>query len=434
MATIPITEPEARSLADAILQVSASQPPSEAAQMVNMALQRAPDQPIVLNAAGGHFMRVADPRRARELFQKAIAADPKSKVLWLNLAGACRALGDASAEIAAIDQALALEPRYVAALLQKGELMERNGQAKAAFFYFEAALDSIATGAPASAQSSRLIEHARDVVRANRTEFERFLEERSAGLRTQHASADFSRYDACRDIYLRKRQVFHSQPKQILFPFLSEYEFFPRALFPWLEVLEAATDDIAAEALAALGADPGAFRPYVDFPPGTPVDQWAALNHSTKWSVYRLWHDGKSSEPHLRDCPKTAGVLEKLPLCDVPGYGPGAFFSVLQPYTRLPPHTGTTNTRSIVHLPLVVPEKCGFRVGAEVRSWQRGRAWVFDDSMEHEAWNDSGQVRIILIFDVWNPLLSAAERDLVREMTQGIGHFYGKEAPELGVR
>jgi len=107
---------------------------------------------------------------------------------------------------------------------------------------------------------------------------------------------------------------------------------------------------------------------------------------------------------------------------------------VLKPRTHLPPHTGTTNTRSIVHLPLVVPEGCRFRVGSDVRAWEKGKAWVFDDTIEHEAWNDSDQVRIILIFDIWNPLLTAAERDLVSALTLGIGRYYGVDAPALGSR
>jgi aspartyl/asparaginyl beta-hydroxylase (cupin superfamily) len=226
--------------------------------------------------------------------------------------------------------------------------------------------------------------------------------------------------------------VYHSQPKQILFPYLPEVEFFRREDFPWLDVLEAATGEITAETLAALAGDRVEFKPYVNFPPGTPIDEWASLNHSSQWSVYSLWHDGEQIPDHVQKCPKTTALLAQLPLCDVPHHAPGAYFSVLAPRTRLPPHTGTTNTRSIVHLPLVIPEGCGFRVGADVRTWQKGTAWVFNDSIEHEAWNDSDEIRIILIFDIWNPLLSAAERDLVRAMTLGIGRHYGNDAPTLG--
>ena len=201
-----------------------------------------------------------------------------------------------------------------------------------------------------------------------------------------------------------------------------------------VDALEAATEEIAAEVVAALAGDRAGFKAYVDFPPGIPLDEWAPLNRSLDWSVYTLWHDGEQIPDHVHKCPKTAAVLAQLPLCDIPHCAPGAYFSVLTPHTRLPPHTGTTNTRSIVHLPLVIPENCGFRVGADVRTWKKGKAWVFDDTIEHEAWNDSDEIRIILIFDIWSPLLSVAERDLVRALTVGIGRYYGVDAPALGSR
>jgi aspartyl/asparaginyl beta-hydroxylase (cupin superfamily) len=431
---IPISETEARALADAIEQVSKAQPPDTALKLVEMALARAPQQPLVLNAAGGHLYRSGNAHRARHLFEKALAADGDSKVLWLNLASACRALGDKESEAQALEKALAIDPRYVLALLCKGELMEGLGERRKAFFFFEAALDSLASGAPAPQQAAAALTHARHVVLENRKELESFLEQEVAAVRSQHAAADQQRFEACRDVYLRKRRVYHSQPKQILFPYLPQIEFFRRQDFPWLDVLEAATEEIAAEAIAALAGDRAEFKPYVDVPPGTPLDQWASLNRSLKWSVYPLWHDGEQIPDHVQKCPKTAAVLGELPLCDIPHYAPGAFFSVLTPRTRLPPHTGTTNTRSIVHLPLVIPSGCGFRVGADVRTWKKGNAWVFDDSIEHEAWNDSDETRIILIFDIWNPLLSVAERDLVRAFTLGIGRYYGVGAPALGSR
>lgn len=434
MNAIPITETDARALADAIEQVSRSQPPATALKLVEMALARAPEQPLVLNAAAGYLYRTGNARRARQLYEKAIAADGNSKVLWLNLANACRVLGDKKVEAQALEQALAIDPRYVLALLRKGELMEDFGERRKAFFFYEAALDSVASGAAAPRQAAAALAHAQEVVFANRRELERFLEQQVAVMCSQHAAAEQRRYQACQDIYLRKRRVHHHQPKQLLFPYLPEIEFFRREHFPWLDILEAATEEIAAEALAALAGDRAGFKPYVDFPPGTPIDEWASLNHSSNWSVYPLWRDGEQIPAHLQTCPKTAAVLAQLPLCDIPHTAPGAFFSVLAPRTRLPPHTGTTNTRSIVHLPLVVPEGCGFRVGADTRTWKKGYAWVFDDSIEHEAWNDSDEIRIILIFDIWNPSLSRAEQDLVRALTVGIGRYYGADAPVLGSR
>jgi aspartate beta-hydroxylase len=430
----PITDTDARALADAIEQVSRTQPPDATLRLVEMALARAPQQPIVLNAAGGHMLRVGDARHARELYEKAIAVDPNSKVLWLNLANACGALSDKKSEAQALEKALAIEPRYVLALLRKGELLEGLGEAKKASFFYEAALDSLASGAPAPRQAETALARARDFVLANRTELEKFLEQQVTTVRSQHSAADQARFDACRDIYLRKRRIYHHRPKQILFPHLPAIEFFRREDFPWLDALEAATEEIAAEALRALASHNEGFKPYIQIPPGLPIDEWASLNHSPSWSAYPLWHDGEQISEHVQRCPRSAAALSELPLCDIPGYAPGAFFSVLKPRTRLPPHTGTTNTRSIVHLPLVIPAGCGFRVGADVRTWQKGKALIFDDSIEHEAWNDSDEIRIILIFDIWNPLLSAAERDLVRALTVGIGLYYGGDGPALGSR
>lgn len=429
-----ITESEARALADAINQVSASQPPAESLKLVDAAVSRAPNQPIVLNAAGGHLMRSGDARRARELYERAIALDGGSKILWLNLATACRSLDDQTAEGAALEKALAIDPRYVLALLQKGELMERLNKPKAAALVYGAALACTASGAPVPQSLAAAITHAQEVVNANALEMQAFLEREVAPVRQRHAGADQQRYDACRDVYLGTRPVYSAQPKGFLFPYLPAIEFFRREDFPWLDALEAATEDIAAEATAALAGDRAEFKPYVDFPAGTPVDQWAPLNHSLDWSVYNLLDDGAPVSAHIEKCPKTAAVLAQLPLCDIPDYAPGAYFSVLKPHTRLPAHTGTTNSRSIVHLPLVIPEGCRFRVGSQVRAWQKGKAWVFDDTIDHEAWNDSDQIRIVLIFDIWNPLLSAAERDLVRGFTMGLGRYFGADAPELGSR
>jgi hypothetical protein len=106
---------------------------------------------------------------------------------------------------------------------------------------------------------------------------------------------------------------------------------------------------------------------------------------------------------------------------------PSALFSVLQPKTRIPPHTGVANFRLVVHLPLIVPPGCGFRVGGETRQWRLGEAWVFDDTIEHEAWNDSEQTRIIFICDVWSPRLSPDERAVIGEIIAATDAFNGTQ-------
>jgi aspartyl/asparaginyl beta-hydroxylase (cupin superfamily) len=108
--------------------------------------------------------------------------------------------------------------------------------------------------------------------------------------------------------------------------------------------------------------------------------------------------------------------MKLLESCDQPqvrGASPNAMFSLLAPNTAIPPHVGVNNARLVCHLPLVVPEGCWFRVGAETRHWRKGEAFVFDDTIEHEAMNPSGELRVVLIFDVWRPDLSPVERQAI---------------------
>jgi aspartyl/asparaginyl beta-hydroxylase (cupin superfamily) len=85
-------------------------------------------------------------------------------------------------------------------------------------------------------------------------------------------------------------------------------------------------------------------------------------------------------------------------------------FSLLRAQTRIPAHSGFQNTRLTCHLPLIVPPGCRFRVGNEVRQWQVGKLLIFDDTIEHEAWNDSAEDRVVLIFDIWRPELNETEK------------------------
>jgi aspartate beta-hydroxylase len=197
-------------------------------------------------------------------------------------------------------------------------------------------------------------------------------------------------------------------------------------MFPWLARLEAGTAEVRAEFERVFVEDQQRLEPYIAYPDGVPLDQWRELNRSRRWSAFFLYRDGKRMEENLERCPRTAALLASLPMHDVPRHAPTAFFSILDARTNIPAHTGVTNTRVITHLPLVLPGQCRFRVGSETREWRNGEAWVFDDTIEHEAWNDSDSPRAILIFDIWNPFLSEPERALIREAMPAIADYYGE--------
>ena len=141
--------------------------------------------------------------------------------------------------------------------------------------------------------------------------------------------------------------------------------------------------------------------------------------------MLKLWAGGQPDPANIERCPETAKAIAALPLVDIEGLCPNAMFSALAPKTRIPPHHGETNARLVAHLPLIVPEKCVMRVGYETREWKVGEVLILDDTIEHEAINDSDELRVVLIFDLWNPHLAPEEREMVRAMTAAARAYTG---------
>jgi aspartate beta-hydroxylase len=221
--------------------------------------------------------------------------------------------------------------------------------------------------------------------------------------------------------------MYQPQPVMPHYADLPPIQFHDDDLFPWMAGLESNADVIRDELVGLLAEGRDEFRPYVQHPAGAPLEQWAELNHSPRWSTYFLWEHGRPVEAHCERCPRTAAVLAGLPMAELPKFSPTAMFSCLEARTTIPPHCGETNTRLIVHLPLIVPAGCWFRVGNETREWRYGKAFVFDDTIEHEARNDSDELRVVLIFDVWTPYLAPAERELVGGLVNAVRDYYRAE-------
>jgi aspartate beta-hydroxylase len=338
-----------------------------------------------------------------------------------------RALELPDDEERALQSVLAIEPRHLVALLQKASLFERRGKLRAAASIYHNALQTISPSARLPKALEPLLKHAVEVVQRNDADLAAHVAASLLPVRADYSAAELSRAEHGLAALTGTRRIYHPQPTFLHVPRLPTEEFYPRGQFAWLDAFEAAADEIRAEFERALLADSAGAVPYIDYPDGVPLDQWRELNKSRRWSAFFLWRDGKRIDAHADRCPRTASLLEQAPYADVPGYGPTAFFSILDKKSHIPPHTGVTNARLIVHLPLVVPGNCRFRVGSETREWQPGKAWVFDDTIEHEAWNDSDLPRGILIFDTWHPALSEGERAVIRTAVPAIKSFYGDE-------
>jgi aspartyl/asparaginyl beta-hydroxylase (cupin superfamily) len=405
----------------------------ESDQLLANVATRAPNHPAVLNELGVRMLAQGVADQAQLLFSRAVLANPNQPAIWANLASSLKALGRRMEELDAIEKALTLDPRHLPALLLKGAYLEENGSPRNAARIYQAAIDSLPAGAEVPPHLKNAFDDAKRKVQADQQSFAAVLEEPLSGVRERHGGQAQRRVDLCLDHLMRRRRAYHSQPTWMYFPELPAIEFFDRELFPWLGALEAATDDIRTELLRVMVADREGLQPYIDFPSGLPIDQFKELNRSRKWSAYFLWNQSRAEPGHIARCPLTARTLEEaVPRCRIQGRAPTAFFSILEPDTRIPAHTGVTNTRCTVHLPLVVPPHCGFRVGGTTREWEPGKAWIFDDTIEHEAWNLSDTPRAILIFDIWNPFLSAAERDMIQTATEVYQQYY-QDAPAAGL-
>lgn len=388
--------------------------PEIAAGLFRDVLAQAGEHPLALNALGMHALALSRPGEAAAYFERAIAADALAPELWMNLARARREQRDDAAEAAALEGALAIDQRHFMALVRMAELRERQGDVASAADRWGSVLAMEASIEERSPALELMFDHARAFVRGQRAAFGHTIDHGLAAVREAIPVAERRRADACIDHALGRRAIYANVCAGMHFPFLPAEEYFARAHFPWLAEIEAKADMIRAELETILAEDAAAIRPYVAMPPGTPQNKWSALDHSLQWGALHLWKDGARDEAACARAPRTAEAIAALPLSDLPGRTPTVFFSLLQPGAHLPAHTGVSNVRSIVHLPLIVPPGCSFRVGGEERDWRAGEAWVFDDTIEHEAWNRSDRMRAILIFDVWNPYITETERDLLR--------------------
>jgi aspartyl/asparaginyl beta-hydroxylase (cupin superfamily) len=413
---------EIGALEAAAVQFAQSGREADAVRHWNRILELDPKHARALNALGQRAFRQGDAPAARAAFQRIVEADGKIPQQWIQLAIACRNLGDDAAEERAIESALKIDPRDLVGLILRGNLHERRGRMHEAGHAY-AAVAAVASTMPQLPPELRpAVAEAAAYAGKYNLEKGRFLDAYLEGIYRDFAGENLTRFRTSVDLLAGRKKRYDSQSLLYHFPRLAPIEFFEREEFPWIESLEAATDGIRDEFLDVLRTEEG-FTPYISYPPGVPVNQFAELNNSPRWSALHLLDHGQRVDANASRCPKTMEVLGRMPQPDQPGRTPSAMFSLLKPRTTIPPHTGVTNVRLVTHLALIIPEGCTFRVGNDVRSWVPGRAWIFDDTIEHEARNDSDKLRVIFMFDVWHPHLTPPERALITALWAGLNAF-----------
>ncbi len=378
--------------------------------------RRDPHNPKASFSLGVHAMQRREFGNAVVLIEEAHNASPSDPFVLLTLSKARRENGDDAGEAKAIEQALAIDPYFLPGLLAKAQRLERHGNTSAAAMFFRNALKVAGPERVWPEMLKAQLVHARDATTKYSRAHHDHLDAVLAPMLASLPASEAGRWREAASVMAGLTEPYRQHANQLYVPRLPAIPFYDRNLFPWAEEIESKTAAIREELKAALADEKKDFTPYISLRPSQPVDQWAKLNHSASWSHYGLWRNGQPVDAHLAKCPETRKALETVDMAEIAGLCPNAMFSALAPHTEIPPHTGETNARLVVHLPLVVPEKCAYRVGFEHRTWKEGELLIFDDTIEHTARNDSDQLRVVLIFDVWNPLLAREERDIVRAL------------------
>jgi hypothetical protein len=361
-----------------------------------------------------------DAAAARTAFDTVVAAGRATPQLWLLLAQANFQLDDRAAAHAALDRLLEVDRANLDGMVMRGELLDRDGDARAAATWFEAALRTADGVAGLSPVTVAALDRAKAALDAASAKFDAHLRAglTAAGVETASVHPRFAEALA---ITTGAATPYPQAPTSFFYPRLAAIPFHDPADFPWAAAVAAAAPAMRAEVEAVIAAQSG-LAPYVEAPENRPSKEHSLLGDA-RWSAYHLWQHGEPVGAHHAACPATVAAVESAPIPRIPGRSPMALFSILAGHTHIPPHNGMLNTRLIVHIPLIVPAGCRLRVGNEVRDVEAGVPLIFDDSIEHEAWNDSGAPRAILLFEVWRPELTAGERAALTAMFGAVSSY-----------
>ncbi len=184
--------------------------------------------------------------------------------------------------------------------------------------------------------------------------------------------------------------------------------FFDEERFPWVKRIEDSHEVILRE-LEGVLADREALPSFQEIS----KDQ-IGITNDDRWKTFFLYGYGFEAKLGVELCPRTAELMRSIPGMTT------AMFSILSPRKHINPHRGPYKGVLRYHLGLIIPERqeeCRIRVGQDIRHWEKGRSLIFDDTYNHEVWNDTDEVRVVLFVDVLRPLPfpdSAINRAIVK--------------------
>jgi len=368
---------------------------------------------------------------ARQLLQAAARVAPGEPTLLYDLAQVQWQAGAPEDALTHASALVRLAPAHFLGWMLLGDLREAAGDSHGALrAWYQAVKRAQASGHWLNRESTDpvildvVMRHIEKLNQGQREYLFRSFDE----VRSQHGSGALGRVDKALRGYLGDLGVTPPDPRQrpkfLYIPDLPNQAFHDPRLQPWSERLAAGWQDLRAEAVELLG-DHMNFESFLGLKPGQPNAEYVAgSGPNPAWDAFFFYRRGKRFDANHARCPKTSALLDSLTLCRVANQAPEVCFSVIRPGSKIMPHHGVTNSRLVMHLPLVVPPHCALNiVGIGEHHWREGELMMFDDTFQHEAWNNSEQSRVILLMDCWNPHLSAAEQMAVKQLVEAIDTF-----------
>jgi aspartate beta-hydroxylase len=388
-------------------------------------LQINPNDVAALNLGALVALRRRDALRARDLLERAARFAPGEPDIHYHLGRAREALGDFTGALAADEAATRLAPDRAVLRLHYAFGLEHQGEKERALLHFARAIKEAQSrgqwiDAPSTPRALRpRVEHAVHALRqGQRALFHQILEP----LLKRYGQASLQRVFAATRIYVGEQQPVYADARQrpsfFYIPDLPATPYFDRRLFAWIPDYEQRYLEIKRELEALL---PSARAEPVFGSEALESENLRGSGAAPSWTGHYFYRHGERRGENCAACPNTDAALDAITLIRIRAHGPEVLYSVFTPGTHLLPHRGVTNARAVSHLPLLVPSNCALRVAGEERHWREGETLIFDDTYEHEAWNRSTGLRVVLIADVWNPHLTEVERAALADVIAVIG-------------
>jgi aspartate beta-hydroxylase len=419
-------------LTESAMQLAKSGDLAGAERIFEKILEAAPYHVRSLNALATRAMERGDINRAQILLERAVKAAPDRPMLHENLGQVLRTKGENEEALNCFRKAAELKPEFVYPWIYQAETLENLGRhEEAAFMYAKVSKlappeEIIATDPAIRAGKRPLIMQA--IAAFKNIMYQHLLETLQEPLE-EFGEPALQRVIECAKIKSGVSRATYQHalqhPDWLYVPGVKPQAFFEPDQFDWTQGLQSFTSTIKTELLALL-EDKTRLAPYVNIEGDGDKKQWTNLNHSDAWSSFHLFKAAGRIGENCERFPITLKALDHIPLVHIKQHAPEVFFSILKPGTHIPPHFGLGNYKLAVHLPLLVPDSCQIRVGHETRGWSEGECLIFDDSFQHEAWNNSEQIRAVLIMEIWNPELTEPEKIGITKIVQGLNAFNEK--------